>query len=394
MTLCCCSKSKSFTMSSVDDLTDCADNLKLSFPPSPSEDTPKDSSDPSPPPGDDEEADALPAMSPEPRRLPSQSSVDANPLSWSASASIARPVTISTSKDSPKYVMQGVKKLVVLNHKNFHPRLKLNTRRGTEIDVKAIESSFKPLGWDVDVLNDCTTSQIRDAILRIQISEEDICALAIFILSHGEDNGTVFAQDGLYRVDHDILYPLAADKCPILAGKPKMIFVQACQGQDTDSGTSVTTHRKRHTSSDNTATYKIPNYADFVIFQASFWQHYSFRSGDTGSWFIQALCSKVDESEANDAFFDILLDVSHSVALHKESNVPQKSHLDKKKQVPLLYSTMLRKLYLKEKPVSPEGDTPTVSAELEGCKDLKEDGESIKSGNGKKKASSKDCVVM
>ena len=67
----------------------------------------------------------------------------------------------------------------------------------------------------------------------LQTSEEiqDISALAVFILSHGEDNGTVFANDGMYRVDHDILYHLSADKCPHLAAKPKLIFVQACQGK-------------------------------------------------------------------------------------------------------------------------------------------------------------------
>ena len=32
----------------------------------------------------------------------------------------------------------------------------------------------------------------------------------------------------------------------------------------------------------------------------------------------------------------------------QESNVPGKAHLDKKKQIPLLYSTMIRKLYLKQ----------------------------------------------
>lgn len=67
----------------------------------------------------------------------------------------------------------------------------------------------------------------------LQTSSEtsQISALAVFILSHGEDNGTVFANDSMYRVDQDILYPLAADKCPLLAGKPKLIFVQACQGK-------------------------------------------------------------------------------------------------------------------------------------------------------------------
>ena len=70
-------------------------------------------------------------------------------------------------------------------------------------------------------------------------------ALGIFILSHGEDNGTVFASDYPFRVDHDILVNLAADKCPGLAGKPKLVFVQACQGQATDPGSSVRGEERR-----------------------------------------------------------------------------------------------------------------------------------------------------
>merc|ERR1712179_326779 len=118
---------------------------------------------------------------------------------------------------------------------------------------------------------------------------------------------------------------LAADKSPNLAGKPKLVFVQACQGQETDAGSTVTERerRRRHTSQDNTtSTYKIPNYADFLIFQASFWDHFSFRSSETGSWFVQALCNKIDKSSESEPLFDILLTVSHSVALNKESNVP------------------------------------------------------------------------
>ena len=184
--------------------------------------------------------------------------------------------------------------------------------------------------------------------------------MAIFILSHGEDNGTVFAADYPFRVDHDILVNLAADKCPGLAGKPKLVFVQACQGQATDPGSSVRgeERRRRHTSTDSsTAAYKIPNYSDFLIFQASFWDHFSFRSTESGSWFIQALCSAIDSSQADESLLDVLLAVSRSVAIEKESNVPGKSHLDKKKQVPLLYSTMLRKMYLK----SPDSETSLES---------------------------------
>ena len=45
--------------------------------------------------------------------------------------------------------------------------------------------------------------------------------------------------------------------------------VQACQGQETDPGSSVDGRRRRHTSTDSTATYKIPNYVDFLVFQVS-----------------------------------------------------------------------------------------------------------------------------
>ena len=65
-------------------------------------------------------------------------------------------------------------------------------------------------------------------------------------------------------MDHDILVNLAADKCPGLAGKPKLVFVQACQGQATDPGSSVRgeERRRRHTSTDSsTPAYKIPNYS-------------------------------------------------------------------------------------------------------------------------------------
>merc|ERR1712226_30091 len=87
----------------------------------------------------------------------------------------------------------------------------------------------------------------------------------------------------------------------------------------------------------------------------------SFRSSETGSWFVQALCNKIDKSSESEPLFDILLTVSHSVALNKESNVPGRANLDKKKQVPLLYSTMLRKMYLKAPTTSTPSptDTPT-----------------------------------
>jgi len=307
---------------------------------------------------------SVPRDTPDARPSPqSPSEVDANPIVRKGGDGQNPPFKIPTGRDQTSYnLTEGKRRVIIFNQQTFAPRLKLNPRKGTEVDVRSITATFKALDWEIQLYNDSTVAKIRDIILRqVQLCDDEIAALAIFILSHGEDNGTIFAADYPFRVDHDILFQLAADKSPSLAGKPKLVFVQACQGQETDQGTSVMEgRRRRHTSQDSTSTYKIPNYSDFLIFQASFWDHFSFRSSETGSWFIQALCNKIDHSGEEEALFDILLTVSHSVAVEKESNVPGKPHLDKKKQVPLLYSTMLRKMFLKGSSTS-QSPVETVS---------------------------------
>ena len=92
---------------------------------------------------------------------------------------------------------------------------------------------YKKYNYNTIVFNWIYIFVFRSIISELQLSEstESLAAVAVFILSHGEDNGTVFAADAMYRVDNDILFMLTADKCPYLAGKPKLIFVQACQGQ-------------------------------------------------------------------------------------------------------------------------------------------------------------------
>ena len=178
-----------------------------------------------PPPTDN--ADAKPSADP--------SEVDAKPIVWPSGSSSGEPISVPTGKDSKCYALEGTKKVMIFNQKVFAPRLKLNPRKGTEIDVKSIQNTFKTLDWDIDLYNDCTVAQIREVILKqVQLSEENFAALAIFILSHGEDNGTIFASDYPFRVDHDILFQLAADKSPNLAGKPKLVFVQVSCNHNLD----------------------------------------------------------------------------------------------------------------------------------------------------------------
>ena len=111
--------------------------------------------------GDEEEADAKPAL--ESDAKPSE--VDAKPIVRPPVPKNTDPIVIPTEKDSRNYVLDGVKKVIIFNQKKFASRLQLGERRGTEVDVKTIQQTFKSLDWDIDLHNDLTVAQIRKVIL-------------------------------------------------------------------------------------------------------------------------------------------------------------------------------------------------------------------------------------
>ena len=275
---------------------------------------------------------------------------DARPLIVSPGRGPSQqPIVIPTERDSDHYVLDGQKKVIIFNHKEFRYDLH-KTRWGTDVDVESIKKTFYALNWDVELHQDLTVDQIREIIKKIKMSKSSFAALAIFILSHG-DNGTVFAWDYPFRLEKEILANLAGDKCPVLAGKPKLVFVQTCQGHAEDPGTAVTgeTMRRRRWSNESmdsassissTEVFRIPNYADFFILHASFFDHVSYRSPKEGTWFIQTLCRAIDSSQSDEALHDVCMTVRRNVALEKESE-------DKMKQVPVLFDSTLRKIFFK-----------------------------------------------
>jgi caspase-like apoptosis-related cysteine protease len=44
------------------------------------------------------------------------------------------------------------------------------------------------------------------------------------VLSHGK-KGEIYSQDKVYNIE-SLWDPFTADKCPTLAGKPKLLFVE------------------------------------------------------------------------------------------------------------------------------------------------------------------------
>lgn len=82
--------------------------------------------------------------------------------------------------------------------------------------------------------------------------------MLIVILSHGIFR-YIDAKNGKYKFD-SIWQKFTSDKCPSLAGKPKLFFVQACQGDKTDLGTVL----KSRLETDNNENIETSRFSDMI----------------------------------------------------------------------------------------------------------------------------------
>ncbi|XP_023177318.2 caspase-1 isoform X2 [Drosophila hydei] len=238
---------------------------------------------------------------------------------------------------------------LIFNHETFDiPWLK--PRPGTNVDSEELRKALKRLDFDVTVHKDCTISEILDIVNKAASKDHsDNDCIAIAVLSHGE-HGHLYAKDVQYRLDSIWQY-LTANNCPTLAGKPKLFFIQACQGDRLDSGTTLVKN-VTETDGDSSTSYKIPIHADFLFSYSTIPGYYSWRNTENGSWFIQSLIKELNENGKEYNMLTLLTFVSQRVAVDYESNVPTSPMMDRQKQIPCVTSMLTRILRFTDKPPS------------------------------------------
>ena len=142
--------------------------------------------------------------------------------------------------------------------------------------------------------------------------------------------------------------PFTADNAPTLVGKPKLFFIQACQGSRMDEGVTLNVVQK---DSEVFASYKVPVHADFLIYHSTVAGYYSWRNTANGSWFVQSLASVLDDySRQKRDLLTLLTIATKRVAIEYESSSSRKEYSNKK-QTPFFYSTLRYKLFLEPKPI-------------------------------------------
>ena len=255
---------------------------------------------------------------------------------------------LTTPRNSLDYNMyhknRGI--CLILENENFsktHAATRtLGRRHGSNVDAEKSIKLFQYLGFHVYHQKDLDRSQTITVLKEISMMDhKDNDCFVCIVLTHG-DHGELYASDGKYTIDLLFRYFLA-DHCSTLCGKPKLFFIQACQGGMLDDGVLV-----RQTSRDSTDTvsyFKIPTYADFMIAYSTLPGFYSFRNTEKGSWFIRSLCQVLEKYNIQFDLLTMMTMVSRSVA-YDYTSLAATPELSQKKQVPCITSMLTRRVWL------------------------------------------------
>lgn len=217
----------------------------------------------------------------------------------------------------------------------------MKDRKGTEVDAEALSNTFTDLHFEVVHYKDCTAKKICDILQSYQsMDHKDRDCFVCCILSHG-DKGIIYGTDGQEARIYDLTSYFTGSKCPSLAGKPKVFFIQACQGDKYQKGVPVevdSEQQETYLEMDSSFPKRyVPDEADFLLGMATVNNYVSYRNLFEGTWYIQSLCQSLKERcPQGEDILSILTQVNYKVSI-KEAG-------EKKKQMPQPTFTLTKRL--------------------------------------------------
>ncbi|CAL8345295.1 unnamed protein product [Boreogadus saida] len=237
---------------------------------------------------------------------------------------------------------------LIINNDDFSSSSpKLGNRTGTDIDEESLRLVFSWLGFQVEVVQDATRDQMLSSMEELASRDHSgMDCVACVVLSHGLEGG-VYGVDGKSVQLEKLKGYVNGEQCHSLRGKPKLFFIQACQGieevkvhaqTDVPSGPGVHPQTDGPSSSGDIrsnvrpAIVSIPITADFLTAMATTPTYVSWRDKYKGTWFIQSLCENLEFSvRRNKDLLSILTDVNNDVSKKSHPNsskgqMPQPIH--------------------------------------------------------------------
>ena len=107
--------------------------------------------------------------------------------------------------------------------------------------MKSLCKTFWLFGYDLRIYADLTAEGLKQTVKDLAEEKKDgdsifkgYASLVVCILSHGGP-GTVEGIDGKPVNVSELQWAFSSEKCPDLQDKPKIFFIQACQGIKTQN---------------------------------------------------------------------------------------------------------------------------------------------------------------
>ncbi|KAK4872500.1 hypothetical protein RN001_014529 [Aquatica leii] len=226
----------------------------------------------------------------------------------------------------------------VFNHTTFINK-SLETRYGSTKDCRDIEKVFQELKFDVIIYNDLLYQEILDKlsnIAKMDYSNHD--CLIIFVLTHGKKD-KLFARDVDYYPD---VYWTSFTERSGFMYKPKLIFIQGSRGDEADD--SVQLRKTTETETIVPRTYSVPYVPDVLLMFSCYDVYFSWRSGVTGSAFVQCLCKEFESRAKNTDLLTLLTFVNRRLSMHF-MRVP--NQVVNVRQMATIVSTLNKVLYFR-----------------------------------------------
>ncbi|MGH0117645.1 UNVERIFIED_CONTAM: hypothetical protein FKN15_041837 [Acipenser sinensis] len=249
---------------------------------------------------------------------------------------------------------------VIINNKDFEkarlkvPSRPLNDREGTDIDAVYLTKVFKWLHFEVVQYNDQTAGEIRSTMERYrQQDHSNRDCFVCCILSHGL-KGAIEGTDGSSVSIREITSYFTGSSCPSLKEKPKVFFIQACQGQKIQIAVKIHADGEGPASQPETEPEPeadagpvqvdtIPNDSDFLLGMATMEDYLSYRSVSKGSFYMQAVCRNLEQlCPSNEDILSILTTVNRDVS---SENFMTRENVMNNKQMPEPRYTLTKKLF-------------------------------------------------
>ncbi|XP_071148284.1 uncharacterized protein [Mytilus edulis] len=234
---------------------------------------------------------------------------------------------------------------IIINNQHFHkirndPQSKeMPARTGTEKDAEKLDYIWRKLDFEVRLFNDVDSTRMTQIMVETGFEDHSkYDCLVVSILTHGV-LGHVYGADGRIVRINQLTSCFSGRRCPSLAGKPKLFFIQACQGREKQEGHAIETDAGGSIPEEDRPRELIPDEADFLLGYATVPGYVSYRSRSQGSWYINKLSQNLDKYAYQHDLLSILIKVNEEVG-RATANIDNGAY----KQIPAPMFTLRKRI--------------------------------------------------